>query len=476
MGFTVVIPGTNSSQPLITSSANTLEDAGTNAVSITVTHILAGATNLGTITASTVLVPAGAEVQGNARRLFIYTGVSQLAMITGDGTAVTAVNRPAADWSTQFPTFGLVYNNRHLAFMNHNIYFSRLGDHTDFTTGEADGTEGSVYPVYPGEGDGIIGATVFKGALLVFKRPFGVYLVQWNGQDLNTAGNVQITRISDSFAIASPHAATQLLNDLIGGAASGSLFSQSATNAFGSLEAGDLLQQAAVRNYFRQNFAYGGIPRMHSAYYTDKIIGMFTGVDNAANTQNRILMYDSAGQSPRISVETKDQPNCLFMRKDTNFVPRPFYGSADGNIYQMDQSVASVNGVAYTGEFQTPYIDFSFLDPKLSEKTKLFDFLSVTYENLGNWAFYVDVYVDGSFIQTLTFNMKQSSSTLDNFVLDKDTLGGSLATLTLRQPLKSCSGKAISFRIYNGLLNQTFTVERLIVSFRESGEQNRSSK
>lgn len=480
-GFTINFPSTSTSQPLITSSANSLTDVASAAVTLLVTHIQPGAAALGACTPDTHIVAGGAEVANNPRRLFLYSGgTSQMCMITGGASNVTGITRPAADWASSFPKFGLIFSSYHVAMGNgsspHTVYFSRLGDHTDFSTSETDGTAGAFFPVFPGEGDGLIGACVFKGALLLFKRPFGLYMLQYSGQGLNTAGAVQITKISDSFALSSPHGLAQFLNDLYGGSSSGSLFSQSATNAFGSLEGGDLLMQAAVRNYFRQNFAYSGIPNQQAIYYPDKILGMFTGQDNSGDPQNRILMYDGAGQSARISVENKDQPTCMFLRKDTNFVPRPYYGANDGNVYVMDQSAANVNGAAYLGEFQTPYIDFSYLDPKLSEKVKLFDFLAVTYQSVGNWPFYVDVYVDGAFAQTVTFNMQASTSTLDNFVLDVDRLGGANVPLTTRQPLKSCSGKTISLRVYNGNLNQTFTIERFIISFRESGEQARSSK
>lgn len=476
-GFTVVMPGTSTTQPLITDVSNSLTMTS-NPVTITVTRLHAGSTNLGTISPDAHFCAGGNEQQGNPRRLFIYTGgVSQLSMMTGDSTAITPINRPAADWVTTFPTYGMIYNNRHIALLDHNIYISKLGDHTDFTTSETDGTGASQFPIFPGEGDGLTSGIVFKGGLLLFKKPFGMYLFQWNGGPLTDPTNVSITRISDSFAVASPHAVQQVVNDLFGGSNSGSFFSQTATNAYGSLEAGDLLQRFNVRNYFRQNLNNVGLQTMTSAYYPDKLIGMFTGRSSSGQVQDRIVNFDMAGQTARMSVETKDQPTCMWMRKDGNLVPRPYYGANDGFVFAMDQNnVWNVNGQAFLGEFQTPYINFSFLDPKLADKNKLFDFLNVTYQPIGTWAFFVDVYVDGVFIQTLTYNMKQSGAVLDHFELDVDTLGATGTALQLRIPLKSCNGKAISFRMYNGLLNQSFTIEQLTVSFRESGEQNRSSK
>ena len=477
-GFTVVMPGTSTSQPLMTTSANTLTHGG-NAVTISFAKIKSGATGLGTMNTDAHFVAGGNEVANNPRRLFIFSnGTSQLCMMTGASTSITGISRPAADWSSTYPTFGLIYQNRLVCFGNgsspHTIYISTLGDHTDFTTSSTTGSGAAQFPIFPGEGDGLMGGIVFKGALLLFKRPFGMYLFQWNGSDPTNPANVVISRLAESFSMASPHAGTQLLDDLVGGSTAGSIFSQKATNAYGSFEAGDMLLQANVRNYFRQQFDPAGIAKMHAINYGEKTMGMFTGRDIATNPQNQVLMMDMGGTSPRISVETKDQPTCLFTRKDLNYIPRPVYGADDGYVYQMDQSAQSVNGIPYTGEFQTPYMDFSYLDPKLADKVKLFDFLAVTFKPLGQWSFYVDVYVDGAFAQTVTFQMKQTSAVLDSFVLDKDKLGSTTVPITLRQPLKSCVGRTVSFRIYNNNLNQGFTVERLVVSFRESGEQNRA--
>ena len=477
-GFTVTFPGTSTSQPLISTASSSLVDVSSASVSVSTGHIVAGEATVGAVSTDSHMVAGGNEVPGNPRRLFIYTyGVSQLLMMTGDSASVTAVSRPAADWTTgKFPTFGFMYNSRHIAISQHTLYISKLGDHTDFTTSAIDGTGAAQFAIFPGEGDLIIGAYVFKGGALIFKRPFGMYLFNWNGGLLTDPTNVSITKISDVFAIGSPHSDTAVLDDLIGESAGGSLFSQKATNAYGSLEQGDLLQQGQVRNYIREQFAYEGIQKAHAIYYPEKILAMFSGRSQGSSLQDQILMYDAAGQSIRYSIETKDKPTVLFLRKDANFILRPFYGANDGYVYQMDQSAWNVNGAAYLGEFQTPYIDFSFLEPKLAEKVKLFDFLSVTFQHVGNWAFYVDVYVDGIFIQTLTYQMNTTGFQLDVDQLDVGRLGGAQTALQQRKQLKSCSGKSISFRIYNGNLNQSFTVERLTVSFRESGEQSRSSK
>ena len=211
---------------------------------------------------------------------------------------------------------------------------------------------------------------------------------------------------------------------------------------------------------------------MQSVYYAEKNTSYFTGRDSSNSPQNRMLVYDTGLQNTgRISTNNKDQANCIFMRKDSNLIPRPCYGSSDGYIYQMDTGAWDVNGVAYTGEFITPASDFSFVDPKLGEQSKIYEFITATYQTVGSWAFYIDVIVDGVTTQTITFNMVLGS-TLDHFILDKDRLGGSVLKY-LRMPIKSATGKTLSLRIYNDKLDQTFIIEKVTVDFRTSGEQNK---
>jgi len=145
------------------------------------------------------------------------------------------------------------------------------------------------------------------------------------------------------------------------------------------------------------------------------------------------------------------------------------YGAIDGFVYLMDQETYSMNGQAYIGEFQTPYTDFSFASPELSGKNKIFDFLEVNYLATGNNNFFVDVYIDGQFRQTLTFTQVLGAA-LDSFVLDVDKLAGAPNGSRNRKPLLSCTGAKISLRFYNNNVNEAFIVERAVVGFRISNE------
>jgi hypothetical protein len=186
-----------------------------------------------------------------------------------------------------------------------------------------------------------------------------------------------------------------------------------------------------------------------------------------------MLVLDMSRQTPRFMVETKDQPTCMTLRKDSNFVPRPIYGANTGYVYKMDQTTYNVANTAYMGEFQTPHMDFGFADQSLGGKSKLFDFLRLTFTSSGNWPFYVDVIIDGIYSETITYAQNNSGALMDSFILDVSRLGD-LHPVSLRKPLHG-AGRTISFRIYNNGLNEYFKIESMAVSFRISGEQAHSS-
>lgn len=418
------------------------------------------------VSTDTHMVTGGQEEAGNDKKLFILSGTDQIQVISGDGSSTTDISDPSPDWASgDFPTFGILYQGR-LCVMGspadpHRTYFSTPENHEDFTTGSP-----PTFPVFPGEGDGILCAAVYRGLLFIFKKPFGVYIIDGRNPDTDFWS---VTKYSDSFGVISPHSILQVLTDLIAANSFGSYTSLQASDAFGDFEAGDILSNNLVEQYIRSVFNVAGLPYAQCVYYPEKKAAYFTGQSSSNLIRNQMVVLDVARQALRITVDTKEKPNCLALRRDTQKIQRPMYGAADGFVYLMDQPTYNVDGVPYIGEFQTAYTDMSFANGELSGKNKIFDFLEVNYVPTGNNPFYCDVFIDGELRQTLTF-IQYSGAVLDSFILDTSTLGGDLSGSRNRKPLKSCFGNRISFRFYNNNSNEAFKIERVIVSFRVSDE------
>lgn len=328
----------------------------------------------------------------------------------------------------------------------------------------------ATFPIFPGEGEGLIGAAVYRGLLFLFKRPTGVYIL--DGLDPVVA-NWTVAKYSAAFGIASPHSVLQILGDLVAANSFGSYTSLQASNTFGDFEAGDLLSNNQVENYIRGQFSSSGLPYVHSLYYPEKKLALFSGQSSTTDLRDRMLAIDVAKQTPRISIVTKDNPNCLALRKDSLSILRPIYGTATGFVYLTDQANYSIAGSPYTGEFQTSYTDFSFADATLAGKNKIFDFLTVNYIPVDNTTFYCDIYVDGQYRQTLSFTQNYGTG-LDAFTLGISMLAGDPVGKLQRKRLLSCTGNKISFRFYSSTAYSGFKIERIVVNFKGSGEQSYS--
>jgi len=300
-----------------------------------------------TISDPPVFVAGGAESQGRDRKLFLFTGNNPVMVLSGDGTTMTAMSQPAADWTatTTYPVTGLIHRSRLAALgargAPHVLYLSDPDDHEKFTGGNA-----FDFTVYPGESETLFSAYVYKGVLFVFKHPEGAYYLVDTDPDFV---NWSIQRLTASFGAASSHAAIEVLNDMIVANSTGSLTSATATQELGGITSGDILRTIGCERFMRQNMSQDGRVDRHAIYYENKKVAMFTYRSSSAIENDRILMLDFNAQVARVTWLTFAQANCLTLVKDTQRVLRPYYGSNDGFIYEMDRNTREVTQVEPPG-------------------------------------------------------------------------------------------------------------------------------
>lgn len=423
------------------------------------------ATGLGTLTPRCMFVEGGNETASRDKKLFFFSGDSQLKVLTADEETFETIENPAADWvAPNFPNVGLVHRNRLWAFMGQRAYASTTGDHETFT--------GSFLTqnIYPGEGGAITGAFVFKGRLFCFKEGGFVYYLDESASDSSTWNWF---KLASNFGLASPHGIVEVVNDMIAVNESASPVSYNAVDSLGDIESADILRLLQIEQYFRESTSFAGLDVMHAMYYAAKKQAFFTYRSSARATNDKILHIDFNKQNPRAAFWSKDQADCFALRKDIQKILRPMYGSSDGYIYLMDQEDRLVGSTAYNGEFKTGHLDFRFLDERMASKNKLFDFLSVEFLPMGSWNLSVDVYIDGKFSETITYLMDVRDDGLGTFTLGGAAEGdplGRTETQTIQKPLHG-SGRRISFHCRQAGSNQNFAIASLKVGFRVSADQ-----
>jgi len=419
------------------------------------------ATGLGTLTPKSLFVEGGQETLARDKKLFFYSGTAQLKVLTADGSTFSSVSAPASDWTTpNYPSFGFMHRNRLWSFLRQRAYASDTGDHENNTSNNL------TMSIFPGEGGDLIGGHVFKGRAFVFKDGGFVYYLDDEDPD---SDNWVWRKLASNFGLASPHGIIEVDNDMIAMNESGSPTSYNTVNALGDIESGDLLRLLKIEDYVRNSTSFVGLDVMHALYYEAKKMAFFTYRTSYRTTNDTMLVVDFNNPNPRAAFWPKDQVDCLAHRRDSVRIKRPIYGAADGYVYLMDKEDRLVGTTAYNGEFKIGHTDFRYMDDKLASKNKLFDFLDIEFSPCGAWNLAVDVYIDGTFSETINYLMDVRDDGLDTFTLDTDALGRE-ETQTIRKPLHG-SGRRISFHCQQSGSNQNFSIASFSIGFRVSAEQ-----
>lgn len=428
-----------------------------------------------------MIVQGGAEVSGNNRKLFIFTGNNVVQVISGDATTRYNMSLPALDWTKRNqPTAGLIYNNSLWAWGNqnnaHTLYASNPGNHEDFQTNSL----ASVWPVYPGEGQGILACYVFKGRLFIFKYPDGLYYLDDSAGP--TFSSWVIRKYMDNFGAASAHSGITVLNDMFVANSFGTITSANAVQYYGGFDMADVLVNSRNSLFVREYMSPMGNTARYGIYYEQKKQAFFSYRSTSSTYNDQILYIDFAGpqQQQKMAWWNHLQPNCLFLRKDVNLVQRPWYGASDGYLYQMDQVNRDVNGNGYLMDIMTPSIDFATsqtstmqLPGQLSEVEKIFEFLELTLECTGKWNLSVDVFIDGKFSETLSYSQSLLKGT-NEFVTNVDRAYDNFP-FQVRKRLHGF-GKRLAFRFYNSGVDQNISILRaqVYMRFGTQGEKDAS--
>ena len=406
-----------------------------------------------------VFVEGGKEAAANNRKLFIFTGSNVVQVLSADGATTGNISDPPSDWSgSNQPTTGTIHENRMVGAGNsndpHRVYFSLATDHEDFTTTSL------TISVYPGEGQRIVQIVSFKGLLVIFKYPQGIYLIDTSNSD---TAKWRVTKHSTTIGGISPLGAVSIDDDILFIDHTGSFQLISAIEQFGNIGSRNLSDIAQYDVFVRNEINLAELPRTQSIYYVAKRQAMFIASESSTSYQRKLIVDFNRPDFPRFRTSTKDTNRSIWLRQDADGVERPTIGDTSGFVWDLDKETRSVGGSGFTKKFQTPHLDFSHLDPSLGVREKNGKFLEVVVEPTGNWDLSIDVLWDDVLFQTIDFNMGTSGSTLGSFVLGTDKLSGS-NIINKRKRLQG-SGRRLSLVGRNSGAGEDFSIAKFYVLF-----------
>lgn len=414
-----------------------------------------------------IFVDGGQELAANPRKLFIFTGLNQCKVLNADGVVVTDIASPPGDWTTRRPVCGEIHENRLWGASRHTIYASLPTNHEDFTT-----TPYSL-PVYPGVGDDIAALLSFKGMLLVFKRPVGIYAIDTS--DTNTA-LWRVNKVNDNIGIANPRAVTQIDDDVVFETRISTLHLLSAIREFADVKSSSISAIQDMDTFTRTNLSKSNTRFNQMVYYQDKRELHVTDstLNAAADTRNfRVVLDMNDPAVMRFRTSDFMLNRSLWLRRDSRGIHKPVVGDNNGFVWLLDDAGLTKDGAGYTGLFQTAHLDLSHVDPKLGSVNKIGKFLEVVGDPDGNWLLTVEVYWDGVLKQTIQFNLATAGAALGTFTLGTHALGGNRVSRKRRRLVGQ--GKNISLLGKNGTPGEGFAVIKFYLYFKRGGESEKNT-
>ena len=397
-------PTASSQEPVIVAASGALRrDAGSG----TFTTTMASGLVFGSTTPP-MFVEGGKESAARNRKLFLFTGQQQVKVVSGSGAAAaTNLSKPASDWSAgNYPTFGFVCYDR-LFVMNcssnpHMVYYSTPVDHEDFT-GAGSGT----FLVYPGQGQFLMAGVEFKGFIILWKYPRGIYWIDMRDPDPN---NWNMGTQSTHIGLAGPLAWCMVDDDILFLDQSGQLnaISRITPETYAAQNVSDKKQ---MRDFIANNIDTTRLWDARMVYYAYKreVHIALTGTGSTVNNRRLIVDLNQPG-NPRFRWADRDTCTALWLQQDSSKIERPFIGDDTGRIYRLDYDSKVKGSSGYNATFQTAHTDLSHLDPALATRSKDGHFIDLTYESVGAYYLYIDVYWDEMFEATYTVRMGATSS------------------------------------------------------------------
>ena len=416
-----------------------------------------------------VFAEGGAEVIGNARKLFIANGFNTVQVFVADAATTQDIAGTApSDWTgANQPRAVFFHNGRMWGVLEHLLYGSTVTDHEDFNS-----TGSVIIPVQTGEGAFLQGGISFKGRLFVFKWPTGIY---WLDDSSSDQGNWQMKRLTRSTGLASPNALCQVDDDVLFVSEIGHIHMLSGIQDFGDVQNSDISALNELTSYIRDNIdtSKDALERVHGIYYPEKKQARFAMRSLGASQNDTVFIVDmNHKDTPRIHIDDKDEPDALAIRQDANRVSRPMSGDSDGIVWLLDQDHTSrfyggVSGVdhfhisSYTTEFQIPHTDFAWFHEKLGAVRKNYAYLEAIMQPTGNFTLTFDILYDGVIKDVITMNTGEAGAALGSFVIGQDQLGGE-SLISTRKRLRGSSRRLSLIGRQDGE-DEKFTLSQLTV-------------
>jgi hypothetical protein len=369
----------------------------------------------------------GQETGGRPPLLFCALSPNPPRYISGDGA--TADLFPAAgggtghpvEWDSVGPAAFVSHEGRMWGIGSgadpHRVWYSTTGDHLNYTSSSGGGS----ISVYPGEADRIVAGLSYKGLLILWKFPYGIYAVDTADPDPTLW---RVTRLSAYIGTQGPGCIAPLDNDVLFMDTVGNLQLLSGITEFGKVGTRNLMESydlaATIRErYLTERFKFTTMqysPARREIHVTVTSRDSPTGMEN-----HRIVADLNRPGKYRFRICNRDLCSSLWLAPDSFNVLRPVVGGADGRIWMLDQLGTSRSGSGWETDDPAPSAwSTGWMDLGFPVRRKLGKFMEVLVEVETEVTMVVEVWWDGRLYQTINLRLGRTGARFDHAHFDVD--------------------------------------------------------
>jgi hypothetical protein len=385
-------------------------------------------------------------ISNNTQTEFVDT-ISDAALPPTQPPAINTTNGRPLEWSgTNWPSVGCIHAGRLWAAGNlndpHALYASTPYDHENFVSfGSAR------LPVFPGEGQYIVGLLSLGSLLIVWKYPVGIYTINTSELDI---GQWRVDRLSTSYGGINGVTQAQTHNDVLFLDPEGELQSLRAVQEYTNLRGDSLSRTAQVDVLFRSLADAPGLIYARLIYYARKREAhlSFRRAGQVVNGARFVIDFNQPDR-PRFRYSDRDVCQALWLSGQQQ--QRLTSGDNAGNVDLLDEPATVKNAAGYTSRFQTMWNDLG-----LPNTDKNSEFLELHLNPTGQDPVRVRVLWD-------------SQPTLDTTIAQPALADPThVRTYRLRAP---GGGRRMSLEIEQTAAGANFSVARALMSFTPRAEK-----
>lgn len=320
-----------------------------------------------------------------------------------------------------------------------------------------------IFNVYPGEGERIVAGFSFAGYLFLWKYPRGIYYIDDSSPN---SDNWTVKRLTQAVGMSGPLGEAQIENDILFVSSDGLPHSLSTIQEYGDAKSSALFPEK-IGGFIREKLNIDRLDHAVARYYPTKREWQLACTGKGYTYNNYRVIIDLHDiQNPRYRFSTRDECEAMSLVKDSENIDRLMVGDRSGFIRMIDTSSRNKDGTGYTARFETADVE---LFPKGTRRGNL-QYVEVVFRPTGSHDLVLDIYLDGSYSQTVSVNMGSGTGgQLDSFVLGTDTLGGGNVLNTRKRIV----GDTHRVRIlgHNSGLNESFSVASILIGYIPGNER-----